>query len=749
MIHDAELHVRGEARFVRDLFNPQNLLHAAVFCSDIAHGEIIKLDTRPALQIEGVKAVFTAKDIMGINQIGNIVEDEPLLAETKVNYIGESIALVIAKSPEIARKACAKIIVEYKPLPAVFDARLAYEQGLIHPPERTITFGDINKAWLESDVIVEGRVDNGAQEHVYMETQSAIAVPLEHGGIKLYSATQSPTFTQKITAQVINCAMHQVEVDVLRLGGGFGGKEEQATRWAVFAALAAKKLQQPVKIILTRDEDMRLTGKRHPYSSDFKIGLTKQGKILAYQVFCYQNAGATTDLSPAILDRTLAHITNSYYIPNLKATAVSCKTNLPSNTAFRGFGAPQGIFIIESAIYQAAQVLGIDATQIQSQNLLQEGDFFPYGMSVQYCKAKNCWDSLQQHYQVTEQQKRISEFNKNHDLHKKGLALTPLCFAISFNTTFLNQARALVHVYTDGSINISTAAVEMGQGVKAKIRQVAATVFGLKIEKIKLESTNTGRVSNMSPTAASVGADLNGHATRLACEKILQRLKKVAASHLNTHGKISIQNETVYIDHQASHLNWSQLIEIAYLQRINLSAQAHYATPKLNWNWDKIGQPQKPFSYHVFGAALTEVTLDCLRGIYQIDNVKIIHDAGKSLNPLIDKGQVEGALLQGIGMMTLEEIKHDKQGGLLTYNLANYKIPDIYFAPEIKTQFLEHADNPTGLFGSKAVGEPPFIYGIGSYFAICNAMRAFKSDVKLAFDAPLTPEKVLMSLYSE
>jgi len=597
-------------------------------------------------------------------------------------------------------------------------------------------------------LVLDGTADSGAQEHLYLETQSSLAIPLEQGGVKLYASTQSPSLTQKMTAQVLNCAMHQVEVDVLRLGGGFGGKEDQATRWAVFAALAAKKLQRPVKLVLNRNEDICLTGKRHPYSTDFRIGLNKQGKILAYQVFYYQNAGATNDLSPAILERTLFNSTNSYYIPNVSASAVSCKTNLPSNTAFRGFGAPQAVFVIESAIYQAAQALGIDAAEIQAKNLLQEGDAFPYGMAVKYCKATDCWDELHQRYQIAIQQTEISKFNARHNLHKKALSLMPICFAISFHQLFLNQSRALVHVYTDGSVSVSTAAVEMGQGVKTKIRHVAASIFGLNVDRIKSESSNTTRVSNMSPTSASVGADLNGHATRIACLEILKRLQKVASEYLNTSGQISFEKEMTCVDKQPSNLSWQNLIMLAYMQRINLSAQAHYATPNISWNWDKIGQQQKPFAYHVFGTAVTEVTLDCLRGTYQIERVKIIHDAGNSLHPLIDKGQVEGALVQGLGWVTLEEIKHDEQGHLLSNNLANYKIPDIYFAPEIETHFLEHAANPVGLFGSKAVGEPPFLYGIGAYFAICNAMRAFKPDVKIPFDAPLTPEKVLLTLYS-
>jgi len=746
MINDAVLHSRGEALFVDDAPHPEDLLHATVFTSTVARGEIIQLDLSKARALSGVKAIFTAEDIQGTNQIGGLVEDELLLAEKEVFYIGESIALIIANSIEIARAARTAIICKYKEKPAVFEAREAYAKGLTHPPERELILGNTEEAFKHCDLVLSGQTDSGAQEHLYLETQSALAIPLEHGGIKLYSSTQSPSATQKIVAQIIGCSMHQIEVDVLRLGGGFGGKEEQATRWAACAALAAAKLKQPVKLILNRDEDMCLTGKRHPYSADFKIGLTNDGKILAYQVFYFQNAGATNDLSPAILERSLFHSTNSYFIPNVQATAVSCKTNLLPNTAFRGFGAPQALFVIESAIYQAAHALNLKPETIQAKNLLQEQDVFPYGMAVKQCQARNCWDEAQQRYHIKQRQAKIDSFNQDHALHKKALSFMPVCFAISFNTTFLNQASALVHIYNDGSVGLSTGAVEMGQGVKTKIRQIAAQVLGIELTQIKLESTNTTRISNMSPTAASVGADLNGHATRLACEALLHRLKNFASTLLDSNSPLTIEKGHIYTGNVLSALSWSELIIQAYFARINLSEQAHYTTPDISWDWG-IKRPQKPFAYHVFGIAITEVSLDCLLGTYQIDTVDIVHDAGKSLNTLIDRGQIEGGLVQGIGWMTLEEIKYSEQGKLLSNSLANYKIPDIYFSPEIKVHFLEHTDNAAGLFGSKAVGEPPFMYGIGAYFALLNAMRAFKPHINLPFNAPLTPEKVLMALY--
>ncbi len=746
-LEDAALHTRGEAPFVDDLVDVPGMLHAAVFSSSIAHGRITLLDTSAVVAIPGVAGVLTAHDVPADNQIGNIILDEPLFAESEVSYVGDTVAVVVAESAESAHRAVQKIEAEFEPLPAIFDAREADNQGQLIAPPRTFSLGDVEAAWEDCDVIVEGRADSGAQEHVYLEPQGALAQPLENGGLKVIASTQAPSLAQRMIARVLGCPMNQIEVEVLRLGGGFGGKEEQATRWAVLAAVAAYRFNRPVKLVLHRDEDMRLTGKRHPYSTDFKIGLTRDGKIIAYDICLYQNAGAVADLSTAILERTLFHVTNSYYIPNVRATANSCKTHLPPNTACRGFGAPQAMYVMECAIDKAAQTLGVDASVIQERNLLQEGDTFPYGMQVRGCRARRCWDSLYSDHAIMEKRERIARFNADNQLHKKGLAIMPLCFGISFTSTFLNQASALVHVYTDGSVSVSCAAVDMGQGVNVKIQTVVARVFSLSRQRVKLERTNTTRIANMSPTAASTGADLNGQAAKLASQSILERLKRFVARILNIDdpGTITIEKETVLVDGAATDLCWENLIGRAYLDRISLSAQAHYATPHIYF--DKTQEKGKPFVYHIFGAAAVEATVDCLRGTYQIDSVNIVHDVGHSLNPLIDQGQVEGGVVQGMGWMTIEEIKHDVQGGLLSDSLATYKIPDVYFAPEVSVHFLEQADNPPGLFHSKAMGEPPFMYGVGAYFAILNGMRAFKPGLNIRFSAPLTPEKVLMALY--
>ncbi len=753
--YDSERHVRGESQFVDDINPPKGILYGYVYYSPIAHGKIKRLNTSKALEINGVKAVFTAKDIPGENQIGGIISDEELLAENKVHFIGQPVAFVVAEDQITAHKGANAIVCEFQNLPVITDAREAAAKGELIIPPRIFALGDVNSAWDKCDVIVEGQTESGGQEHLYLETQGAFAYPVEGGGVKIISSTQGPTAVQRVSARILGLPMHKVEVDVLRLGGGFGGKEDQASPWGALTALAAFKLNKPVKLILPRQEDMRMTGKRHPYSSDFKIGLTSEGKILAYEVSYYQNAGAAADLSTAVLERTLFHATNSYFIPNVKATGYCCRTNLPPNTAFRGFGGPQGMFVIESAIYKAASVLGVDASVIQKKNLLKEGDEFSYGQRAEHCRAARCYEEAEQRYNIKGIRERVDDFNLKNKLVKKGVAFMPVCFGISFTSTFMNQASALVHIYTDGSVRVSTAAVEMGQGVNAKILSVVQKIFSISNDRIKIDSTNTSRIANTSPTAASKSADLNGYAVQSACEIILNRLKKTAADDLSEElvanrkfnpEDIEIKNEVIYCADRKTDLNWGKLIQSAYLKRISLSAQAHHATPHIYFDREK--SKGQAFAYHVYGTAIIEATVDCLRGIYEIDSVKVVHDFGESLHPAIDKGQAEGGVVQGIGWMTVEEVIYNKDGKLLTDALSTYKVPDVHAAPkEILIHFLEDAPNPYGPFKSKAIGEPPLMYGIGAYFAITNAMKAFRPGKEFKLHSPMTPERVLLSLY--
>ncbi|THU40609.1 xanthine dehydrogenase [Niastella caeni] len=744
---DAYTHVRGESIYLDDIPLIQGTLFGASFGSPVAHGTITHLDVSEAAALPGVVRIITHKDITGENQIGGIVPDEPLLADHEVHFCGMPVAFVVADSVDAARAAVKKIKVTIESLPVITDPREAQALGELIVPARTFQLGDTESSWQQCTHIFEGRADTNGQEHLYIETQGAYAVPQEHNAIKIYSSTQGPTAVQRAVSRVLGLPMHLVEVEVNRLGGGFGGKEDQANTWAALCALAAYLVKKPVKYSLHRMEDMAMTGKRHPYSADFKIGLNDDLKIVAYEVTFYQNAGAAADLSPAVLERTLFHCTNSYYIPNVKATAYSCRTHLPPNTAFRGFGGPQGMFMIESAITKAAEALGIDASVIQEKNLLQTGDEFPYGQKAQ-SEAPECWHKAIALYDFASMHKEVEAFNAANKWFKKGLACMPVCFGISFTKTLMNQARSLVHVYTDGSVAITTGAVEMGQGVNTKILQVAAQVFSIQPDKIKIHTTNTFKIANTSPSAASATADLNGKATLMACTAIAGRLKKMIAEELNVAMEaVALQDEYVWVNGQKTDRDWKSLVMAGHVKRIGLSEHAHYATPEIHFDATK--EKGHPFAYHVYGTALVGVTVDCIRGTYTMDTVKVVHDFGASMNTAVDLGQIEGGIVQGIGWMTMEEVVYDANGRLRSNALSTYKVPDIYAVPkEIAIEFLQTPHDNLAIFRSKAVGEPPLMYGIGAYFALRKAVRAFNKNGHFPFDAPMTPEKVLMALYT-
>lgn len=745
---DSHSHVRGESVYLDDIPVVRGTLYACVFDSAVARGKLKSIDTSEAENSEGVFRIITAKDLIGENQIGGIVPDEPLLADGEVHFQGMPIAVVLAESEELARKAAKKVTVEIDELEPVTDPRVAAANGDLIVPPKKFVMGSTADAFSNCVHVFEGKTEQNGQEHLYIETQGAYAVPTENGGLKVYSSTQGPTAVQRAVCRVTGLAMHQVEVDVQRLGGGFGGKEDQANAWAGIVAVACQITKRPVKYALPRMEDMRMTGKRHPYSSDYKIGLDKDLKIVAYEATFYQNAGASCDLSPPVLERTLFHCTNSYYIPNVTATAYCCRTNLPPNTAFRGFGGPQGMFVIESAIAHAAEKLGVSAAEIQRRNLLKTGDEFPYGQIAE-SEAVTSWEQAANTYGFADMFREADEFNASSKYFKKGVAVMPICFGISFTKTPMNQARSLVHVYTDGSVAVSTGAVEMGQGVNTKMAQVAAKVFGLDIDSVKVHTTNTLRIANTSPTAASAAADLNGKATQIACETITKRLLEVALPLVEAASvdELSIEDHMVHHNGEKTSLTWQTLVMEAHLQRVNLSEHSHYATPGIGFDWS-IAKGH-PFAYHVYGTAIVGVTVDCLRGRYEIDYVKCCHDFGTSMNTAVDLGQIEGGIVQGLGWMTMEEVVYDEKGKLRSNALSTYKVPDIYSVPkDIAVTPLKTENDNLAIFNSKAVGEPPLMYGIGAYFAIRNAIKAFR-DCEPEFDCPLTPEKVLMNLYAD
>ncbi len=743
---DSFSHVRGESVYLDDIPEVRGTLYAQVFDATVAHAKIKSVDYSKAKALEGVVAIITHGDIPGENQIGGIIKDEPLLAIDEVHFWGMPIAIIVATSEKIALVARKYIEIEYVELPVIVDPREAHRQGKLIIPPRTFAIGNTNDAWSNCAHIFEGRADSNGQEHLYIETQGAYAVPAENGHIKLSSSTQGPTAVQRTAAEVLGVPMHKIEVDVQRLGGGFGGKEDQATPWAVMCALAAKLLNKPVKMALHRMDDIRMTGKRHPYSSDYKIGLSADLKIIAYETTFYQNAGAAADLSPAVMERTMFHATNSYYIPNVRATAFSCKTNLPPNTAFRGFGGPQGMFVIEAAIAHAAKKLNVPTREIQEKNLLVDGNELPYGQVVDNVQAGKAWNEAKRVFKVEELEREIDSFNAKNKYLRKGLSFMPICFGISFTNTRMNHARALVHIYQDGSIGISTGAVEMGQGVNTKMVQVATHVLGVNANLIKIETTNTTRVANTSPSAASATADLNGKAVQLACNGLRERLFACASKHLKIAAdELILEDGWLSKGETRTEWNWNKLVEAAFFDRVALTENGHYATPMIHF--DKTKEKGHPFAYHVYGTAITTVTVDCLRGRYEVDAVQVLHDYGQSLNMSVDRGQIEGGIVQGIGWMTMEEIAYAENGRLLSNALSTYKIPDIYSVPKrIDIVPLETTGHDLAILKSKAVGEPPLMYGIGAYFALQNAVHAFNPECELKFDAPMTPEKVLMSL---
>jgi xanthine dehydrogenase large subunit len=742
---DAPFHTRGESLYVDDNPPPNGMLHAAVFGSPVAHANLVSLDTSRALAHEGVVAVYTAEDIPGDNEIGPILQGERLLAHDLVEYIGQPIALIIAETPEIAREAAGLVDIEVDELPIVVDPREAHAKGQLIDTPRTFSLGDVDAAFEGCDVVVDGECEIAGQEHLYLETNRSRAIPEEGDRVKCLSSTQSPYAVQKACARICGVPHHKIEVDVKRLGGGFGGKEDQATHWACMVVMAARLLRKPVEIVLNRIDDMQMTGKRHPYSADFRLGLDQDGTVQAFECKMYQNSGAAPDLSTAVLERSLFHATNSYHIPNARIYAAPCKTNLQPHTAFRGFGGPQAMFVVESALAKAAEAMGVRRETLQRKNLLRDGDVFPYGQTAENVQAKACWDDAADTFDLAGMRETVEEYNQTHTATKKGLAAMPICFGISFTKIFLNQASALVHIYTDGSISVSTGGVEMGQGVTTNMAEIAAAELGVERDRIKVESTNTTRIANMSPSAASATTDLNGNATILATQEILDRFRTMLAVELDCGPEaITIVDEVVFVDGEATEWTWEKVVNHAYINRVALSAHAFYATPDIHFDTDQ--EKGRPFAYHVYGTAITEVTVDCIRGRYDIDTVRLVHDLGRQINEVVDLGQIEGGLAQGLGWMTLEDLAYDDEGRLLSNALSTYKAPDVYTLPDDLQVKMRTIENEPGPRGSKAVGEPPLMYGIGVYFAIRDAMRAW-SERDYPFDAPMTPEKVLMGLH--
>ncbi|MEA3033771.1 MAG: xanthine dehydrogenase large subunit, partial [Sphingomonadales bacterium] len=656
--HDsADLHVAGAATYVDDIPEPPGVLHLAFGHAADGHASLVSLDLDAVRAAPGVVAVFTAADIPGENNVGPVVHDDLLLAENEILYPGQPLFLVAATSTRAARRAArlGKAMVEPRPaLVTIADARAA---GCEIEETQVMARGDAEAGLSAAPHRLSGSIAMGGQEHFYLEGQAALALPGEQGRLHIFSSTQHPSEIQHLVARMLNLSHAQVAVEVRRMGGGFGGKETQAAAFAVACALVAAKTGRPAKFRADRDDDMNSTGKRHDFAADYDVGFGDDGRIEAVRLSLASRCGATVDLSPAINDRAMFHADNCYYLPAVEIVSQRLKTHTVSNTAFRGFGGPQGMMAIERVIDAIAAHLGLDPLAVRRANLYGPGrDVTPYYMTVEDNVAPELIADLAERAGYAERRAEVEAFNVAHKVLKKGLALTPVKFGISFTTTHLNQAGALVLVYADGSIHLNHGGTEMGQGLMIKVAQVVADVFGVPIETVKVSATRTDKVPNTSATAASSGSDLNGMAAKNAAETIKKRLDAFAAAEPDSE-------------------SWTfpELCRRAHLARISLAASGYYATPKIHY--DRASHRGRPFLYFAYGAALSEVVIDTLTGEHKVVAVDILHDVGRSLNPAIDMGQIEGGFIQGMGWLTTEELVYDERGRLLTHAPSTYKIP--------------------------------------------------------------------------
>ena len=748
--HDsAHLHVTGAARYADDLPAGPDVLHGAIVMSPHARARITHKGAIEALARPGVVAVLFAADIPGDNRIGPIVHDEPLLAEDEVFYQGQAVALVLAGSPTEARRAAAAVSVTYEPLPATTTIAAAIAADRYHGEPHTIARGDLAAALSSAAVVVEATCASGGQDHFYLETQAAHAVPEEDGTLRITSSTQHPTEIQKMAAVVLGIHASQVSSEVRRLGGGFGGKESQATSFAALAALGAWKTGRPVRVWLNRDEDMQQTGKRHPFWTRYRAGFSAQGDLLALEADTYSDGGWSHDLSLAVMDRALFHLDNAYFIPALRFTGRVCATNLPSNTAFRGFGGPQGVLVVEDAINRFAEQTGTDPASVRVRNFYggPGRDTAPYGQHVPAPHLERIWADLSASSDYAARRAAIDAHNASSPYVKRGLGFQPLKFGISFTKSLLNQAGALVVIYADGSVQLNHGGAEMGQGIHAKMRAIAADELGIPLSRIRLMTTSTEKVPNTSPTAASSGTDLNGQAVAEACRTLRGRLVAVAAKMLDADpSAIRLEGGLAHGPSGAT-CEFSAVATQAWVERVPLSATGFYATPGVAY--DHATGSGTPFFYFAYGGAVSEVEVNGLTGEHRLLRVDILHDVGDSLLPSIDVGQIEGGFVQGLGWLTCEEVIYNAEGRLLTHSPSTYKIPSAGDVPlDFRVALLDRARQEDVIGGSKAVGEPPFMLAISAVTALRHAVGAYgKPGQVVELAVPCTPEAVLRAIH--
>lgn len=747
LAHNSILHhVTGHSIYVNDIPLPAGSLHAFPFYSSVAKARIISINCHKARKMKGVKAIINYLDIPGQNQMGPVVHDEPCLATGQVQFIGQVILLIAADSREIAVKAAQLIEVEYEEQECILNVHDAIERGELLQAPRKIESGKADEILDKSDHQMEGDFYSEGQEHWYLETQSALSVPQEGKEMKVYSSTQHPSETQAIVAEVLGVPKHAVEVEVKRMGGAFGGKETQANHVAAWTALLARYTGKPVKMHLNRDTDQIITGKRHAFYSQYKVGFNQDGKIKALDVEHNSNGGAALDLSMAILERALFHIDNAYHIPNLRVIGKAWKTNLPPNTAFRGFGAPQAIAVIENIIDRIARFLKKDSAEIRLLNFYQgENQLTHYGQKIGLNPLNKIYSDIMISSDYQNRRKEIVAFNQQNRFVKRGMSLVPVKFGISFTTSFLNQAGALVHIYQDGSVMVNHGGTEMGQGLHTKMRQIAAEIFGISPKDVLVTATNTSKVPNTSATAASSGTDLNGKAVENACLQLKDRLEEAFYIKFpQAKGELTVKNGM--LKNGEFKIGFKELISFAYLQQISLSSTGFYKTPNIHFDREK--GTGKPFHYFAYGMSVSEVELDVFTGQHKLLRTDILHDVGDSINPLIDRGQVEGAFVQGLGWVTTEELRYNEKGQLLTHSPDTYKIPTIDDIPQdFRVALTDYTSNPNNIKKSKAVGEPPFIHGLSVWLALKDAISAvFNHEKEPELSIPATNEAIVLCL---
>jgi xanthine dehydrogenase molybdopterin binding subunit len=753
----AWLHVTGEAVFVDDMPGGSRQLAGRICFSPHAHARIRSFDLSAARAVSGVHAVLSFAEIPGANQMGPVVHDEPCLAEGEVQFAGQAVFLIAAETEEACLHAERLIRVAYEPLAAILSIDDAIAGNSLLGIRRTMGRGSVDEALKSSPRVLHGELRTGAQEHWYLESQVALCVPGERREMIVYASSQNPSETQTLVAEVLGVPKNEVVVEVRRIGGGFGGKETQGNHVACWAALLCRATGRPVKVRLHRDDDMIMTGKRHRFLSRYEVGFDDDGRLLAASFELNSDAGAATDLSHAIMERAMLHADSAYFVPHMSVVSRVWRTNLPSNTAFRGFGGPQGMALMEMVVDRVARFLRKDPADVRKLNFYgtDSNNVTHYGQVVENNRLHLIYDRLMASSDYRGRRRAIAEFNAAHEFCKKGLAVTPVKFGISFTTTFLNQAGALVVVYDDGTILVNHGGTEMGQGLHTKIRQIAASEFGVSVDRIKVTATNTSRVPNTPPTAASSGTDLNGAAVKNAIDTLKRRIAESLAGAFNEKDAtvrtdaddILFQDDRIMDRrHPDRHMGFTEAMGLMRLRQIGLSATGFYRTPGIGW--DKVKGVGHPFHYYAFGMAVSEVLVDLLTGHVDLLQTDILHDAGDSINPGIDTGQVQGGFIQGIGWVTTEEIKWDAGGHLLTHSPDTYKIPTANDIPKaFRVSLLEGVPNPSVIGRSKAVGEPPFMLALSVWLAIKDAVSAVGNGaLEPEFSLPATNEVILLSV---